>query len=93
MVGEGWDDVSDLGKTFLKDLLQVEPKRRLSAEHALSHPWISGSGPSFDRRLSSLTGLAVIASMAKKQVTKAIVDAAEGRPAEETADIDVAGAY
>jgi serine/threonine protein kinase len=42
MTGDGWATVSDLGKTFLKSLLQLNPTRRLSAEQALAHPWISG---------------------------------------------------
>lgn len=66
MVGEGWSEVSEDGKAFLKQLLQVDPKRRLTAQDALSHPWIMHDGPSLDRRLSSITGLAAIASKSKK---------------------------
>ncbi|KAI0560313.1 Serine/threonine protein kinase [Gracilaria domingensis] len=69
MVGEGWDQVSEEGKQFLKQLLQVDPKKRLTAEQALNHPWVSRDAPSLDRRLSSISGLAVIASKNKLRVT------------------------
>lgn len=65
MVGEGWDEVSEEGKRFLKQMLQIDPKQRLTAEQALTHPWIYRDGPSLDRRLSSISGLAVIASKNK----------------------------
>lgn len=70
MVGEGWDEVSDEGKAFLKLLLQVDPKRRLTASQALEHPWLSQDGPSLNRRLSSISGLAVIASKNKKRISE-----------------------
>lgn len=70
MVGEGWNEVSDEGKTFLKELLQVDPKRRLTSEQALCHPWIAEDAPSLNRRLSSISGLAVIASKNKKKMSE-----------------------
>lgn len=60
MTGEGWNEVSEEGKAFLKQLLQVDPKRRFTAAQALSAPWITRDGPSLNRRLSSVSGLAVI---------------------------------
>ncbi|CAN8077116.1 unnamed protein product [Agarophyton chilense] len=68
MVGEGWDEVSEEGKQFLRQMLQVDPKKRLTAEKALSHPWVSRDAPSLDRRLSSISGLAAIASKNKLRV-------------------------
>lgn len=67
MVGEGWNEVSEEGKSFLKLLLQVDPKRRLSATQALGHPWLNEDGSSLNRRLSSISGLAVIASKQRKR--------------------------
>lgn len=66
MSGDGWNEVSDEGKTFLKQLLQVDPKRRLTAGQALSHDWLT-AGPTLDRRLSSINGLKRIASVTKQK--------------------------
>lgn len=35
-----WDNISPQGQDFVQRLLQVSPKRRLSAEQALDHLWI-----------------------------------------------------
>jgi len=40
---ECWDDVSDLAKNFIQQLLVQDPKRRLSAEDALKHKWLTSS--------------------------------------------------
>lgn len=37
---EAWESVSDLGKDFVKTLLTVDPKARLTAKQAQRHPWI-----------------------------------------------------
>jgi len=39
-----WDPVSQLGKDFIKKLLVVDPKKRLTAEQALEDSWITGGG-------------------------------------------------
>jgi serine/threonine protein kinase len=64
MVGDGWSEVSDAGKSFLKNLLQLDPKRRLTADEALRHPWIIGNDtqPGIEKKLSSLGGIAVLVS-------------------------------
>jgi len=38
-----WDNVSDSAKDFISKLLTVEEDKRLSADEALSHPWIQQS--------------------------------------------------
>ena len=86
MVGDGWNEVSDEGKTFLKELLHMDPKKRLTAEQALSHPWISSTqGPTLNKRLSSISGLAVIASKTKKKTmgNKNMVDPGRGAELDE----------
>ncbi|EQC27789.1 CAMK/CAMK1 protein kinase [Saprolegnia diclina VS20] len=35
-----WTNVSDIAKSFLRNLLNVDPVQRFSAEQALEHPWI-----------------------------------------------------
>lgn len=38
-----WDDsleVSDLAKNFVQSLLVKNPKKRMTAEQALKHPWL-----------------------------------------------------
>jgi serine/threonine protein kinase len=66
MVGDGWSEVSDAGKGFLKQLLQLDPKRRLTADEALAHPWVTGeSEPEagmMQKKLSSVAGLANLMS-------------------------------
>ncbi|CAK4083807.1 unnamed protein product [Aphanomyces euteiches] len=37
-----WSNVSDVAKSFLQSLLNVDPVQRFSAEKALGHPWIRG---------------------------------------------------
>jgi calcium-dependent protein kinase len=43
MQDDVWNGISEGGKSFIKDLLKVDPKDRLIAEDALCHPWISCS--------------------------------------------------
>ena len=37
---ECWDDVTDDAKDFIDNLLQKDPKKRLTAEQAKNHPWL-----------------------------------------------------
>lgn len=78
MEGEGWDEVTDQGKEFLRELLKLDPKERLTAEQALSHPWILKEDPQFNRRLSSVNGMAFLANKLKQ---KLVID---GKPGEAT---------
>lgn len=36
----GWDGVSDSALDFIRCLLEVDPKKRWTAEEALMHPWL-----------------------------------------------------
>lgn len=38
---ERWKNVSETGVAFVKNLLQVDPAKRLSAQEALEHTWIA----------------------------------------------------
>ena len=38
--GPGWNGVSEEAKDFIKRLLRRDPRKRLTAEEALEHPWI-----------------------------------------------------
>jgi calcium-dependent protein kinase len=40
LYGAEWEHVSEEAKIFLRDLLEVEPERRLTAEQAFNHAWI-----------------------------------------------------
>lgn len=60
MEGDGWGDVSDEGKQFLTALLELDPKKRLTATQGLEHPWIHTADLALNRRLSSISGLAEI---------------------------------
>merc|ERR1719334_2482621 len=46
-----WSAVSKVAQDFVKDLLVVNPKRRLTAQQALAHPFIEQS---VDRKISGL---------------------------------------
>lgn len=84
MMGDGWNEVSEEGKSFLNQLLQIDPKRRLTAAEALSAPWIIKDGPLLNRRLSSISGLAAIhgkAKLRKSQGSENEKIAAETAPA------------
>lgn len=76
MEGEGWDEVTDQGKEFLRELLKLDPKERLSAAQALDHPWILKEDPQFNRRLSSVNGMAFLANKMKQKL------AIDGKPFE-----------
>lgn len=40
MIGRSWSDISDVAKTFVKSLLQMNPMDRPSPKQALQSPWI-----------------------------------------------------
>jgi len=41
-----WKDISENAKDFIRKLLIVDPKKRLTGKTALQHPWLSGHAPS-----------------------------------------------
>ncbi|KAL7545871.1 hypothetical protein ACHAWF_010875 [Thalassiosira exigua] len=41
---EEWSYVSDEAMDFVRRLLQMDPRRRMTAEEALRHPWVAGHG-------------------------------------------------
>lgn len=40
---EEWDDMSDEAKDFIRGLLELDPKKRLTAREALAHPWLTST--------------------------------------------------
>jgi len=40
MTTEGWDQISDEAKDLVRGLMTQDPKKRLTAQQALQHPWI-----------------------------------------------------
>lgn len=40
-----WDEISDEAKSFIDQLLVVDPANRLTTKQALEHPWLSGQAP------------------------------------------------
>merc|ERR1719197_2418107 len=40
-----WDEISDGAKNLITKMLTVDPKKRLTAEGVLSHPWIGSASP------------------------------------------------
>ena len=37
-----WDDVSEVAKDLIRQILVVDPKKRLTAEEISQHPWVVG---------------------------------------------------
>eukprot|EP00168_Porphyra_purpurea_P011019 TRINITY_DN2761_c0_g1_i2.p3 TRINITY_DN2761_c0_g1~~TRINITY_DN2761_c0_g1_i2.p3 ORF type:complete len:155 (-),score=61.07 TRINITY_DN2761_c0_g1_i2:295-759(-) len=74
MEGEGWAGVSSDCKAFIRQLLEMDPKLRLTASDALAAPWmtkkfhvpVAKNGDEYlIQRLTSQTG---IASLTKRQM-------------------------
>ena len=49
-----WSRVSREARDIVMCLLQVDPKKRLTADEALEHPWITGSDPTLELHRRSL---------------------------------------
>jgi calcium/calmodulin-dependent protein kinase I len=52
-----WDTISDSAKDFIRNLIQVDPDERMTANEALNHSWITGEepkqkGPNISHRVS-----------------------------------------
>merc|ERR1712235_209583 len=51
-----WDNISDSAMDLIRKLLVVNPKKRLTAEQTLKHPWIrsqgSVKGPNLQRQVT-----------------------------------------
>lgn len=74
MEGEGWSSVSADCKAFIRQLLEMDPKLRLTASDALAAPWMTkkfhvpvanNGNEDLIQRLTSQTG---IASLTKRQM-------------------------
>ena len=35
-----WDPISDSAKDFIRQMLQVDPKKRVTCQQAMEHPWL-----------------------------------------------------
>ena len=46
MVGEGWDNISDIAKDLVARILTKDKDARLTIDQILSHPWLLGDAPS-----------------------------------------------
>jgi|TARA_B110001469_G_scaffold118516_1_gene125319 calcium/calmodulin-dependent protein kinase I len=36
-----WDPISDSAKDFIRQMLRVDPKQRITCDEALAHPWLA----------------------------------------------------
>merc|ERR1711957_1104309 len=36
-----WDPISDSAKDFIRQMLRVDPKQRITCDQALAHPWMA----------------------------------------------------
>jgi serine/threonine protein kinase len=57
MTGPVWTKVSADGKSFISELMRVDPTTRLTAVGALRHPWLSSIAEVEDRPPAKLTQL------------------------------------
>jgi len=49
-----WKEVSETAKDFIRRLLVVDPKQRLTGKKALEHPWLTGSAPAHNLHNSKM---------------------------------------
>jgi serine/threonine protein kinase len=73
MTGDEWSRVSAEGKTFVKALLELDPRRRPSAAQALNLPWMLArpTSPVFSlNRLESVAGIALVREQTQKERQK-----------------------
>lgn len=74
-----WNNISNEGKTFVQQLLEVDPKKRLTVDQALDHKWLS-MDLSDDAVESSLKNLQITTMGRKlKRVMGAAITAANFR--------------
>jgi serine/threonine protein kinase len=69
MQGEGWSSVSEEGRKFVRQLLDLNPNKRPSATEALGSPWITDIQPTFGdggfQKLESQAGIAAVVTKRK----------------------------
>jgi calcium/calmodulin-dependent protein kinase I len=51
-----WDEISESAKDFIKSLIQVDIKSRLTCEKALAHPWLVSSEKAAQKNLADRVG-------------------------------------
>lgn len=64
-----WDEISDSARDFVRKLLVIDPKNRMTAEQALQHPWLSNSKSASDKPLKNKEQLLKHNNMRKKQIS------------------------
>ena len=71
----GWQALSDEARDLLSRMLKVNPRRRLSVEECLAHPWITGkplpesaSVPALAEPAGVATGVATEAAVRRSKV-------------------------
>jgi len=63
-----WSLVSDIAKNFIKSLLVLDPKKRLTAEECLEHPFLSGAAG--NNSINIETSMAQYNIQRKKQLVR-----------------------
>ncbi|KAJ1984410.1 Calcium/calmodulin-dependent protein kinase type I [Dimargaris verticillata] len=61
---ELWTGLSNRSKDFISHLLALDPAQRMTAEQALSHPWLRSFDHRFPANIIATRGLSVPASLA-----------------------------
>lgn len=51
--GQEWEGVSDTAKDLISGLMELRPEKRMRAEAALKHPWITNNSPKRDTSAKS----------------------------------------
>ena len=61
-----WDQISPEAKDLIKQLLQVEASKRLSAHEVLEHPWLQKTAPHLKLESSALKHIAALETFHKQ---------------------------
>eukprot|EP00798_Chlamydomonas_sp_ICE-L_P004948 gene4948-34724_t len=75
-----WPKISDAGKDCVKRMLTRDPKKRLTADQVLQHPWMRENGVAVDepmvpevlKRLRNFTGLTTLKKEALKVIARSL---------------------
>merc|ERR1712060_507843 len=52
-----WDPISDKAKDLIRKMLTVDPKKRITCQGALQHPWLKEAADHYVKEISTVVKL------------------------------------